>query len=342
MKLGLSKDISNAQYHAQLGADEHFYSSSQLKTMLEDAETFYKKYISKELEANESNPAFDIGTYFHTAILEPHLLEKECAIFTGRARRGKVWEEFLEENEGKTIITSNDYEKALNLIKAVRNSEVAMALHTGGESEVSLGIEVDCDGYDIFCKGHKLDVKKGWVAIDNYPEEVETIRLKVRCDYINLDKGYIADLKSTTGNAKDAHKTRNKISAYQYDLSAALYVDLFNAYYLTKKVPNRIKTFWWVFASKDYSNCQSYWTGVGPGGEIEMSNIQVGRAKWRKAVLDIAKYQSMEWVIPDEPVSLSAQPWEMEWLEDKSKPKTTKFNNNKIKVKQATQEIDLL
>ena len=33
MKLGLHRNISNADYHKQLPPDEHFYSSSQLKTI---------------------------------------------------------------------------------------------------------------------------------------------------------------------------------------------------------------------------------------------------------------------------------------------------------------------
>lgn len=345
MKLGLQKNISNADYHKQLDPDEHFYSSSQLKTILDDPETFKKKYITRELEANESIPAFDIGTYFHTAILEPHLLQEECAIFRGKVRRGKVWEEFKAENEGKAIITEKEYELAKNLIVATQKSEIAMDLHKGGQAEVSLGIEVLTDGKDIFIMTnkksmYKLDVKEGWQIHSNAPMDgLTSVRLKVRCDYINAKKGYIADLKSTTGNAKDVHKTRNKISSYQYDLSAAVYIDLFNARFIAGEKPHRLTTFWWVFASKDYSNCQAYWTGVGPGGELEQSNLQVGRAKWRKAVLEIAKYQSLGWEIPEEPKSLAAQPWEMEWVNKGESQATTKHSNNKTKVKQNNQPM---
>ena len=338
MKLGLHKDISNNDYHAQLAPEEHFYSSSQLKTMLDDPETFYKKYISGELEANASIPAFDIGTYFHTAILEPHLLEKECVVFRGKARRGKEWEAFKTEHDGKAIITEREYELAKNLIVATQRSEIAMDLHTGGEAEVSLGIEIYCDENDVFIsngdKIYQLNINLGWMPVCDLPDEYETVRLKVRCDYINYEKGYIADLKSTTGNAKDVHKTRNKISSYQYDLSAAMYIDLFNGGLLLDGKKPVLTTFWWVFASKDYSNCQSYWTGIGPMGEVEDSNLKVGRAKWAKAVCLIAKYQSLDWEIPEEPVALAAQPWEKEWYEKGDSDRTTKMSNNKLKVKQ--------
>jgi hypothetical protein len=351
MKLGLHRGVPNNFYHAQLSPEEHFYSSSQLKDILDDPETFKKKYITKELESNLSIPAFDIGTYFHTAILEPHLLEKECAIFRGKARRGKIWEDFKAENEGKAIITEKEYELAKNLIIATENSEIAMDLHKGGEAEVSLGIELYTDSKDLFVltkskSVYVLDVKEGWILFSNAPtmlKDCTKVRLKVRCDYINAKKGYIADLKSTTGNAKDVHKTRNKISSYQYDLSAAMYVDLFNARFISEEKPHKLSTFWWVFSSKDYSNCQCYWTGIGPSGEIDKSNLLVGRAKWRKAVLEIGKYQRLGWEIPEEAKPLSAQPWEMEWIDKGKSENTTKFGNNKTKVKQLEPSgVDLL
>lgn len=339
MKLGLHLNIDNSTYHKQLDPSEHFYSSSQLKTIIDDPETFKKKYITGELESDHI-PAFDIGTYFHTAILEPHLLQEECAVFTGKARRGKEWEAFKEEHKGKAIITEREYEQAKNLIVATQKSDLAMQLHTGGMAEVSLGMEVYTDGKDVYVMNDKksvyrLDIEKGWDKWSNAPMDGwDKVRVKVRCDYINAKKGYIADLKSTTGNAKDLHKTRNKISSYQYDFSAAMYIDLFNARFILENKPYKLTTFWWVFASKDYSNCQCYWTGIGLDGEIEDSNLKVGRAKWRKAILEVAKYQKLNWEIPEEPKCLSAQPWELEWITKGESKATTKHSNNKTKVKQ--------
>lgn len=221
-----------------------------------------------------------------------------------------------------------------------------MGLHRGGQAEVSLGMEVYSDKKDVYVMSenktvYKLDINKGWIKYSNAPiKGWVKVRIKVRCDYINAKKGYIADLKSTTGNSKDANKTRNKISSYSYDLSAAMYVDLFNARFITEDKPYRITTFWWCFASKDYSNAQAYFTGIGPGGEVEDSNLKVGRAKWRKAVAQIAKYQELEWDIPEEAVGLAAQPWELEWIQKGDSDKTTKLNNNKTKVKQASKPLN--
>ena len=165
MKLGLYKGdkLSNAQYHAAEG----FFSSSQFKIANEDIELFHKKYITKEIVDKEGNPAFDIGTYFHTAILEPHLLDKECVVMPGdiKTRRGEKWNVFKAANEGKVILSANDYLKAQNLIAAAKDSPVLTDLLKGGESELSLF------------------------------HEFKGLKCKVRADYINLEQGYIVDLK---------------------------------------------------------------------------------------------------------------------------------------------------
>ena len=45
LPLGIHKDIPIEDYHAQHSEEEHYYSSSQLKSMLEDPEVFHRKYI---------------------------------------------------------------------------------------------------------------------------------------------------------------------------------------------------------------------------------------------------------------------------------------------------------
>ncbi len=354
MKLGLNKDITNLEYHAQLSPEEHFYSSSQLKTMLDDPETFYKKYITKEL-GSDWIPAFDIGTYYHTAILEPHLLEKECAVYTGKVRRGKEWEAFKGLHAGKAIITKSEYEQAKNLIVATRNSKVAVDLLEGGVAEVSLFIEVYVKSGGVYILTNSKSIyrlgAKGWEIYANAPTFLEKgalkLRLKVRADMMNIEKGFILDLKSTKGNAKNLQKTRYKTSDFVYDLSAGMYVDLFNAWYIIQGEAPPFKTFWWVYASKDYSNCKSYWSGVGPGGEIGDKTLRVGRAKWVKAAKDISRFHHLDWEIPDEPSCLESLPFEDEWLEIKEKKESPtkpgrREANPKAKQNNQQRAVDLL
>lgn len=302
IKSGLYKaaELSNSEYHKIREGEEVFYSSSQFKTAKEDIELFYKKYILKEV-VQESNAAFDIGQYYHTAILEPELLDSECTVYPGKTRRGKEWEAFKEANKDKVILTQGDYLKAENLITATKESPIAMGLLSEGESELSLFTEF------------------------------MGVNVKVRADWINFEEGYILDLKSTTGNCKDVFKTQGKISNYDYDLSAAFYLDVFNSYLGKKGLP-LIETFYWTFASKDIANSRTY--------RATDRMIEVGRAKYRKGLALIKEYQANGWTFYDILEDLSPLPWEEQvWLEGADEKK--KFSNNKTKVRQV-QDEDLL
>ncbi len=273
MKLLKSSELTNEQYH---GDTEH-YSSSQLKLAVADIEAFHKQYVLGERE-RKGNPAFALGTYYHTAILEPELLDKECAVFTGKMRRGKEWEAFKVKNEGKAIITNSDYDKAQTLINSTKNNEIVNWLLSEGEAELSC--------FSSLC------------GVD----------IKVRADWIDKDRGFIMDLKSTTGNTKDEHQVQGKVSGLDYDLSAALYMDAFNAA-MGSEV---IKDFYWVFATKEleYSNCTVY--------RASKQSLAVGRAKYQKAIALIKKWKRKDWLFVDTMHELDAPQWEKDlWLQKK-------------------------
>ena len=311
MKLGRIKDMPNSEYHAQHEAKDHFYSSSQLKDMLEDPEIFYRKYITGEIE-RETNPAFDIGTYFHTSILEPEKLEEECAIWTGATRRGKAWDKFQEIHEGKAIITMKDKIKVDNLINATKASPRSMELI-----------------YDELA-----------VAEDSFFVELMGVKVKVRTDVLRLgqDFSYILDLKSTTGNCKNEHKIRNKVGAYSYDLSAAIYVDAINAWIKeTKQNVAPITAFYWTFASKDYAHAMTWLASE--------KNMAVGRAKYQKALRLIKGYTENNWHFEDTVGVVEPQPWDVtDWL-DVDKPNTNKgsaFGGQQKNVLKPINGADLL
>jgi hypothetical protein len=293
---GLHYDLSSNDYHNEKGS----FSSSQLKDLIEDPEYFYRKHIKKEIE-REQIPAFDIGTYFHTALLEPEKLTLECAVFEG-VRRGKDWDKFKEDNAGKAIITKTEFDQAQGLINAVKNSPIASGRLGRGRPEVSCFVELLICGSSIYSTelGAELTLS-GWQKA-KVPKKGISIVVKVRADLLGDD--FILDLKSTTGNTKSAFQMRQKISSYQYDLSAALYIDMFNVY-----VEKTISDFIWVFSSKDYFNSKSY---VGSG-----TMIQIGRAKYMKALLSLAEGIETDWQFEDSLGILEPQPYELEWIKPK-------------------------
>jgi hypothetical protein len=302
----LITDMTSEEYHSTGGT----FSSSQLKTMLEDPEVFYKKYITKEL-ARESSTAFDMGTYFHTAILEPHLLEKECAVYEGGVRSGAKWEAFKEANKGKAIITPKEKETCGKMISAVHGSPISMAILAKSTPEVSMFVELFVMGSDVFGfrDGNCMQLTSmGWVPCFEHEEEdikefAVRIVVKVRADALCIGNGTIADLKSTTGNAAKKHDVIRSIGTYQYDLSTALYLDIF-----TLGTGELYDTFVWIFASKDFGNARPW--------KASQKNVMVGRAKWKKSIVTLAKCLANNWTFEEELEEIDPPQYALEWLNE--------------------------
>lgn len=298
-------DMPNPEYH---GAANTF-SSSQLKTMIEDPEVFYKKYITKEIE-RESLPAFDVGTYFHTAVLEPEKLSEECAVFQGGIRRGKEWDEFKAKSGSRAIITKSEKETADKLVDAIKGSPICMKFLDSSKPEVSAFIQVIVMGDDVYTVKDDTAfvlVSVGWVpCLDIEIEALEEfgtkITLKTRADALGIGTGVISDLKSTTGNCKNTYEMQGKVNSYQYDLSAALYLDVFSM-----ASNEDYHTFVWLFASKDMGNARAY--------RASDKNLMVGRAKWKKAIVDLAFYINNNWQFTDSLGEIGPSVYALEWLE---------------------------
>jgi hypothetical protein len=287
-------DWDIVEYHGFIGT----YSSSQFKDLLDDEEIFIQKYIKKTVERLQI-AAFDVGTYFHTGVLEPHKLKNDCIVYPGKIRRGKDWEKFKAKHGMKTIVTQAQKDQAEGLVKSVQDSPIAQR-YLDGKPEVSLIIELNIHDGQIYAPHFgKVLTRDGW---ENGPKtrfpDAHVIYVRVRADM--LGDTYISDLKSTTGNAKSNQEMRQKISYYHYDLSAALYMDMF-----VLMIPE-IEEFVWTFASKDFFNCRSY--------RASETNIKIGRAKYMKALIKLADCCANAWASVDFLDTLEPLPHELEHL----------------------------
>ncbi len=293
----LIRDMSSEEYHGAAAS----YSSTQFKDLLDDEDVFIKKYILKEIE-REENSAFDVGTYFHTGVLEPHKLNVDCVVYPGKVRRGKEWDIFKEKNKGRLIITQVQKDQAMGLVRAVKDSPVAQD-YLDGSPEVSLFTSIIVYQGQIFAPHYgKVLTANGWE--DGSPKKTAgafSMIVKVRAD--TLGQTYISDLKSTTGNAKSNRSMRNKISDYNYDLSASLYLDMFGL------LNPKLHEFVWIFASKDLFNSKSY--------RASSSNIKVGRAKYMKAMIKMADCAQANWQSVDYLDVLEPHQHELEWLKER-------------------------
>jgi hypothetical protein len=249
MELNKLLEISNNEYHS----DNGFYSSSQLKDALGSPLLFHKKYILKDVD-NKRKPHFDIGNAFHVKLLEPDKYNDEVAYFKGR-RIGAKWEAFEKENTHKAILSDLHLNTVDTLVNSVAKHKLAMEFIQGGVAEMS-----------IF-------------------GELEGVSTKCRADYLNVKDGYIMDLKSTTGELTPINLQKT-IAKRHYDLSAAMYLDLF------KNVAPDLKDFIFIFSSKDYPSCKVV--------KASPRMIENGRRKYKKALKNITKFKNKDWVFKEE------------------------------------------
>ena len=203
---GQNPQISNKDYHG----DRKFISSSGLKLLLDDEQAFIDKYIHGKYTAEE-NAAFSVGTYIHTMILEPHLLDVETAVFPGDRRAKQAYADFVIGNEGRTVITQSEFDMAKAIEKNYKKMELASKMINKGASE------------QTFCA------------------DIMGVPCKVRWD--SIGKTYGIDVK-TTSFPITAESIEETIHRYDYALSAAFYMAV------TRMCGVNLKDFFFLFANK--------------------------------------------------------------------------------------------
>ena len=261
---GIYKTLSNDKYHAE----EKHLSSSNLKMLLKDTNQFYKEKILGEKEPLKG--AFlDEGNYAHSLILEPHMVEEEYVIFPGNRKAGKEWKAFEAEHKdsGKIILSAAQKLKVENWVESYKKRPEAIDLVDGANNEFSLF------------------------------SDMAGVPLKVRADVINIDKGFIADIK-TTASDPDVDTFRFTVEQYGYDLSAALYVDLFSRRY------EKEFDFYFIVLGKRSLTCEVYKASdltLGKGRKKMLTALKLYKTcmengKWddEKEIKPITDYEILE------------------------------------------------
>lgn len=210
--------MNNAQYHADLTR----LSSSSLKVLLKNPTQFHHEYVLGHRE-EVYKPAFAEGSYTHTLCLEPEKLA-DYAIWTGLRRAGHAYEAFKAANPGKVILSSIQKTHSESYFRAYQARAEAVRMLSGGAAEYTM------------------------------QAELLGVPVKARADYINIEAGYIADVK-TTALPSGLELFAGTVSQYDYDLSAALYC------LVAEKIFGRKFDFYWVVISKCDMDCQIYKMG---------------------------------------------------------------------------------
>jgi hypothetical protein len=251
---GFNEKCSNEEYHA----DREYKSSSALKLILKDPRAYYKQYVLNEPQ-NMNKDSLSVGSYAHTRVLEPHLVEEEYAIWTGSRRSGDIWKAFKHDADeaGKTVITSSQKALVDSMIREYEDAKVVLG-SMDDEKEVMIS--------SFFSGGEAEETLCG---------ELDGYKVKTRFDYRKVTSdGYasINDLKTTSAPVGGASLEEiEDICAYWgYDVSAALYVDL------AEKETGIKHDFYFIFMSKKDLGCKIF--------KASEAMLERGRKTYKKAI----------------------------------------------------------
>jgi len=122
------------------------------------------------LHPSPPTPAMIFGNILHIAVLEPKRFNQEFVLaprIDRRTKEGKAeWIEFEAKNEGKTVLSADQWEQCQGIIKSIRsNDRFCDLLYSAGKNELSF-VWKDAET-GLLCKGRldRLTRFQGWSAI---------------------------------------------------------------------------------------------------------------------------------------------------------------------------------
>lgn len=186
-------NMDNDTYHAHSSI-----SSSNCKDLLKSSWA----YQYKRDNPTSQTPSMAFGSMVHALILEADSFESRYFVADKPKRNTKEgktkYEQLEKECAGRIWIGVDEYLKACDMTHNLNQSQTAKLLLSGGKAEVATFWQDDTTGTDC----------------------------RAKCDYINVDAGYIVDIKTTSSLANE-NGFKSTVLKYQYHLSAAMYIDGF-------------------------------------------------------------------------------------------------------------------
>jgi hypothetical protein len=179
----IDKLREDKNYYGKFG--KQFLSNSDISTLLTNPLSLGTPM--------ENRPAFLIGSYFHTAILEPGKL-KNFKIVEATTRNTKAYKEI---SDGEICLLQHEVDKTELLIDKMMSNDICRDLINGASGNVD---------YEV------PGIKK-----------IEGHMWKGKADIINHDEKLIIDLKTTADISKFQYSARK----YNYDSQAYIYQKLF-------------------------------------------------------------------------------------------------------------------
>lgn len=213
MNTGIHTDMSNTDYHnsAAIG-------SSMLKELRKSPLHCWDAYINPDRERKAATPAMQIGTCFHTMLLEPETASKVFTIVPeGIDRRSKEGKALFAEIDASGVIPlkKDDHDRLAKMVESAKAHPVtSVVLSQQGLVEASLVWTETTTGLNMTCK----------MRPDFHVPPCEA-----------FPNGLIVDLKS----AAEADYDGFSRAAFNmgYYIQSAWYTSGFMAYYGTSEPP---------------------------------------------------------------------------------------------------------
>jgi hypothetical protein len=177
----LKKLKDDKHYYGDFG--KQFLSNSDISTLLNNPLSLGQPM--------KPIPAFLIGGYFHTAILEPHKL-KGFKIVKATTRNTKAYREI---SEGELCLLQHEVDKIEMLVETMMSNDICRGL----------------------IRGRNVDYEVPGIT------EINGKLWKGKADIINHDEKLIIDLKTTA----DINKFKYSATKYNYNSQAYIYQKLF-------------------------------------------------------------------------------------------------------------------
>lgn len=182
--------LSNEQYHA----DKTAVSSTSLKLVIERSPKAF--LMAHNGLYRRETVAFNFGSAFHVAILEPDVFKK-CFIvqpkFSGKGMKAAKLEWELTLPKDAITLTQDEYDDLLEMINSVLSHQDACNILKNGKAEQS---------------GYFRDPETG-------------IKCRIRPDFFHADQMAFLDVKTTTDVR--ASQFMRTIWNYRYDMQIAMY-----------------------------------------------------------------------------------------------------------------------
>jgi len=156
-----------------------------------------------------------LGTLTHLLLLEPHREYSDLAIWTGKVKNGRVWDDFEAKNIHKLIVKPKELDQARAMVNGIMaNPFVARALR----------------------------VMEGTAEKEFFGTD-EIFEVPVKCTWDWITDELVLDLKKTAGTCDEFEKY--SIEKYDYDVQMMFYLRL------AKLMDGKVRQGGWIVVEDD-------------------------------------------------------------------------------------------